>query len=307
MRVCGPAPTLRCLRQSQAGGSSRPGARGEHCPCWGGSIAPSRTEVAWAPALLGKVSTGIRAGAGRRRKRTCRACERSSGSWGEVLFSLPHVSFVFRSPTEEASSERQRWGQSPPAQRQLPTGSVTAVTLFRSNQRRQRMTWGWCSPAPGLIGPSSGLNAKVSWQREAEEPDFAVPAGLRERQASQARSSAQGPRPSPGTVSAERACPSQPGHPEGSARCGDTCPPAGTRWGSETPAQTRRRSWLRLGVGMGKSLVSGKVTLRWGLGEGCLGRSCTGRGSRGALQQLCGQLSCPKRMEQVILASFGFA
>ncbi|KQK80011.1 hypothetical protein AAES_97884 [Amazona aestiva] len=38
------------------------------------------------------------------------------------------------------------------------------------------MTWSWCSPAPGLIGPSSGLNAKVSWQREAEEPDFPVPA-----------------------------------------------------------------------------------------------------------------------------------
>lgn len=42
------------------------------------------------------------------------------------------------------------------------------------------MTWGWCSPAPGLIGPSSGLNAKVSWQREAEEPEFPVPTGLRE-------------------------------------------------------------------------------------------------------------------------------
>lgn len=227
--VCGPAPTLHCLGQSQAGGSSRPGAQAEHCPRWGSSIAPSRTEVAWAPALPGKGTTGLGAGAGRWRKRTCRACERSSGSWGEVLFSLPHVSFVFRSPTEEASSERQRWGQSPPAQRQLPTGSVTAVTLFRSNQRRQRMTWGWCSPAPGLIGPSSGLNAKVSWQREAEEPDFAVPAGLRERQASRARSSAQGPRPSSGTVSAVRACPALPGHREGSTRCGDTCPPAGTR------------------------------------------------------------------------------
>lgn len=128
--------------------------------------------------------------------------------------SLPHVSFVFRSPTEEASSERQGWGQSPPAQRQLPTGAVTAVTLFRSNQRRQWMTWGWCSPAPGLIGPSSGLNAKVSWQREAEEPDFPVPTRLREHGGCweatgiAARSSAQGPGPPAGTLSALGPCPS---------------------------------------------------------------------------------------------------
>ncbi|CAM9471450.1 unnamed protein product [Bubo scandiacus] len=62
------------------------------------------------------------------------------------------------------------------------------------------MTWGWCSPAPGLIGPSSGLNAKVSWQREAEETQtFSSPlhsgsaAGVGERQASRSEEQRAGP------------------------------------------------------------------------------------------------------------------
>lgn len=118
-----------------------------------------------------------------------------------LLPSFLHGSFVFRSPTEEASSKQQGWGQSPPSQRKLSTGCVTAVTLFRSNKCRRRMTWGWCSPAPGLIGSSSGLNAEVSWQREAEEPDFRVPAlGARQvlgkGRRRGARSGALGHRPS---------------------------------------------------------------------------------------------------------------
>lgn len=44
-----------------------------------------------------------------------------------------------------------------------------------------------------------------------------------------------------------------------------------------------------------------------GFGMDAWGEAVQGGGSRGACQQLCGHLSCPKRMEQVILASLGFA
>lgn len=44
-----------------------------------------------------------------------------------------------------------------------------------------------------------------------------------------------------------------------------------------------------------------------GFGMDAWGEAVQGGGSRGACQQLCGQLSCPKKMEQVILASLGFA
>lgn len=184
--------------------------------------------------------------------------------------SILHGSFVFHSPTEEVSSKRQGWGQSPPAQRQLPTGSVTAVTLFRSHQRQQWMTWGWCSPAPGLIGPSSGLNAKVSWQREAEKPDFPVPTRLREHggcweargiageeqragppallQVSSARYRAV-PQPRPGSWDEFHSVRVSGAAGSDSARC--------LRRHLCSRTDRQRRSWLQLGVGMGKSLVFG--------------------------------------------------
>lgn len=151
-----------------------------------GKLRRSQAEVNRALAIPGEVTTRVWAGARRWRRhaeepRLSNSALAVRGNSSFPFPSLLHGSFVFRSPTEEASSKRQGWGQSPPAQRQLPMGCVTAVTLFHLNKCQQRMTWGWCSPALGLIGPSSGLNAKVSWQREAEEPDFPIPAPLRER------------------------------------------------------------------------------------------------------------------------------
>lgn len=163
-----------------------------------GKLHCSQTEVTWALALPSEMTTGVWAGAGRWRERTGFQTWFCQSEGRALLPSLLHGSFVSRSPTEEASSKWQGWGQSPPAQRQLSTGCVTAVMLFHSNKRRRQMTWGWCSPASGLIGPSSGLNAEVSWQREAEEPDFPIPhsgstASAGKRQALRSKERQKGP------------------------------------------------------------------------------------------------------------------
>lgn len=176
-------------------------------------------------------------------------------------FPAPHL-FCFPQPDRRGFQRAAGRGQSPPAQRQLPTGSVTAVTPFPSNQRQQWMTWGWCSPAPGLIGPGSGLNAKVSWQRERSRGGRLS----RTRWAPGARRVLGGD----GTAGEERHLGplalsrypqrrAQPGAASSSPGWGSGGPGGDSRGSGGTcaPAQTRRRSWFLLGAGMGKSRVLG--------------------------------------------------
>lgn len=321
-------PTPHGLGQSEAPESACTGGTRSTLPVLG-KLHRSQAEATWMLTLLSEVTSRIWAGAGRWGERTCRRAwplKLDFGRRGRALFPSPlRSSFVFHSPTEEASSKRRGWGQSPPAQRQLPKVCVTAVMLFHSNKRQRRMTWGWCSSAPGLIGSGSGLNAKVSWQREAEKPDFPVPApGVQRalgsgRQRHGVRSSMRGhwpslrytllragpyPIPSSGAGMRVAQCGSQVATIglKFAHRSASTCVPAGLQqcW-----------SLVQLGGGQGKSLPScggpGSV-IQWGLGKGCSGRSCAGRGELRACRQLCGQhsSSCPGRIEQEVLGGFGF-
>lgn len=204
-------------------------------------------------------------------------------------FPAPHL-FCFPQPDRRGFQRAAGREQSPPAQRQLPTGSVTAVTPFPSNQRQQWMTWGWCSPAPGLIGLSSGLNAKVSWQRERSRGGRLS----RTRWAPGARRVLG----SDGTAGEERhlgplALLQVPSAPCPARSC-QQFPGVGVRWPRRGLPWLRRHLRSRtdtaaelVSAGSRDGEISGvgrvlKVSVQWGLGEGCLGRSRAGRGeSRG--------------------------
>lgn len=180
---------LRGLEQSYADGSGCTGGRRSPLPALR-KLHCSWTEMTRVLSLPGEVTPRVWAGAGER-----------AHAKSAFLFSSPPL-FCSAQPGRRGFQQAAGAGAARSAQRQRPTGCVTAVTLFRSDKRRWRMTWGWCSPAPGLIGPSSGLNAKVSWQREAEEPDFPVPAARAgERQSLRSEERRTGP-PAPGTPSA---------------------------------------------------------------------------------------------------------